>query len=117
MGRRRWPFRYECTHPGCKEMAHHEFATMADLKQQLKWVPKETWKCTRHTRPSELLSAENKVLVTELTNYQEPHGKFWGTTRAQTGYMSGPGFKAFAEDFPPGTKIRVTAELILPVPA
>lgn len=28
--------------------------------------------------------------------------------------MHGPGFKAFAEDFPDGTVLRVTAEIILP---
>jgi hypothetical protein len=28
--------------------------------------------------------------------------------------MSGPGFKAFASDFPEGTVVRVTAEVVLP---
>lgn len=114
MGRRRWPYRYECTYPGCTEHAHHEFRSMAELKLQLKWQPRETWRCVRHTNIDETLSTSNPIRVQELTNFEEPHGKFWGVTKAQSGFSHGPGFKAFAEDFPAGTKLRVTAELILP---
>jgi hypothetical protein len=116
MGRRKWPYRYECNHPGCTESAHHEFSSRADLMLQLKWVPRDKWFCVRHTNGGEVLSKGNRVRVTELSNFEVPHGKFWGTDKPQSGFLHGPGFKAFAEDFPPGAKIRVTAELILPEP-
>ncbi len=37
-------------------------------------------------------------------------GLYWG----HSGFMFGPGFKAWAKDFPVGTRIRVTAEITLP---
>jgi hypothetical protein len=116
MGRRRWPFRYECTFPGCTQSSHHEFHSLAELKQQLKWQPRETWRCVRHSRAEEVLSSTNPIRTVELTNFEEPHGKFWGTTKAQCGYQCGPGFQAFAVDFPAGTRLRVTAEIIYPTP-
>ncbi|AYD83936.1 hypothetical protein SEA_GETALONG_76 [Gordonia phage Getalong] len=40
----------------------------------------------------------------------EPYGKFW----ARHGFVTGPGFKAWADDFPAGTTLIVTAEVVLP---
>ncbi len=37
-------------------------------------------------------------------------GLYWDSM----GFVHGPGFRAFAKDFPEGTVIRVTAEIILP---
>lgn len=114
MARRRYPYRTECAHPGCGEHSHYEFHSRRELDQHLKWQPRGTWKCVRHDRPSDVLSTANAKTVAEYTNFSEPHGKFWGLERPSNGFMSGPGFRAFAEDFPAGTRVRVTAELILP---
>lgn len=40
-------------------------------------------------------------------------GLFFGNQ----GFVYGPGFRAFAKDFPAGTVLRVTAEVILPAKA
>jgi len=115
MGRRRWPFRYECNHPGCTETAHHEFRSLADLKRQLSWVPKDKWFCVRHAQADEVLSNANRLRVCEMTCLiSDAGGKFWGIDRPTSGFVYGPGFKAFAKDFRPGTRVRVTAELIMP---
>jgi hypothetical protein len=82
---------------------------------QLKWVPREKWFCVRHTNSDEVLSPANRVRTIEWENLDGPGEKrYWGVDRPGSGFMSGPGFKAYADDFPPGTKVRVTAELILP---
>lgn len=115
MGRSRWTLRYECNHQGCTEMAHHDFRSRAELMMQLKWVPRDKWFCVRHTNNSEVLSPTNRVRTVEWTALDGAASKlYWGIDRPVSGFMHGPGFKAFADDFPPGTKVRVTAELILP---
>ena len=68
------------------------------------------WKCVRHSRPDEVLSESNRQTSIELTVEQKPYGRYFGNT----GFLSGPGFKAFAADFPAGAKVIVSAVLILP---
>ena len=68
------------------------------------------WRCVRHSQPDEVLSAENPETTCELTVEQKPGGRYFGNF----GFVHGPGFKAFAKDFPEGTKIVVTATLIPP---
>jgi hypothetical protein len=71
----------------------------------------DRWRCVRHVRDeNDVLSPDRLILQSETVNRQEPYGRFFGNS----GFFHGPGFKAFAEDFPAGTIIRVTAEVILP---
>jgi hypothetical protein len=44
-------------------------------------------------------------------NYPELKELFWNTG---SGFIYGSGYKAFADDFPEGTILRITAEIILP---
>lgn len=69
------------------------------------------WKCIRHLNPDDVLSIENRAVSTEFTNEQSDIGRFWN---GRNGFIHGPGFKAFAEDFPPGTKIIVNVQVTLP---
>ena len=81
-----------------------------------------TWRCSRHDRPNEVLSIQNQKIesITQpsQTGYTEvgyerrrvATGVYWG----HTGFLYGPGFKAWAADFPVGTRLKVTAEIILP---
>lgn len=45
-------------------------------------------------------------------------GRFWGMpgTVGTRGVVSGPGFRALADEFQPGTRLIVTARLELPEP-
>lgn len=107
-------FRAKCGHPGCVEFTRYE----ADNRKH--YIELETkygagkFRCVRHTDLNSVLSSENDRIVDEMTVLQEPHGLYWGKEKAWSGFTSGPGFRAFAEDFPPGTILRVTAEVILP---
>lgn len=50
--------------------------------------------------PDEVLSLGNPARSSEFSIFIEPHGKYWGSDRAGSGFMFGPGFKAYAGDFP-----------------
>lgn len=112
MSRREWTFTGTCGHEGCAERFTYRYPTRRDLvgSFEVKNYSDGRWRCTRHTRPDEVLSASNPTTTHELVLEQRPHGKFFGNF----GFVSGPGFKAFASDFPPGTKIIVTTQVVLP---
>lgn len=45
----------------------------------------------------------------------DAYGKFWHDgTRKAGGFVHGPGFKAWAEDHPVGTRLTITASLDVP---
>lgn len=106
--------RFRCGHEGCEEFGRYEVDNRnhaIDLDRQ---YGNGKYRCIRHSQPNSVLSAENNRIVDELTIFQEKYGQFWGKERAFNGFAHGPGFKAFADDFPAGTILRVTAEIILP---
>lgn len=117
MIRRPYFSRFECGHPGCSEFAHYESDTRAEQAGLYEKYANEKWRCIRHSKPDEVLSAVNNCIVTEITSkVDEYEGRNLGMTFGFSGFTSGPGFKAFANDFPAGTTIRVTAEVLLPNP-
>lgn len=111
MSRREWPLRFVCAHDGCTESANYRYSTKRDMMEsfELKNYSHGRWRCIRHARPDEVLSATSPQTRAELVVEQKDHGRFFGNF----GFISGPGFKAFAHDFPPGSKIVVTAILVL----
>jgi hypothetical protein len=100
-----------CTHPGCKETAFRTCDNRAEETEAYRW--KEKYLCLRHTNPQKVLGVGNESIETTLVNIEKPYGKFWDGT---SGFLSGPGFMAYAEDFPPGTKLIITARIERPEP-
>lgn len=112
-----------CTHPGCTEHSHIEYTAHHELAGI-----NPIWKCPRHAQPDRVLSADNPettaVLVLQpsyVTRWRgdapELVGHFWGTEGTGKGFSSiesGPGFRADASDFPPGTRLIITARIELP---
>ena len=115
MAKREWPLRFRCAHEGCPEHVTYRYDTLRDLRSsfELKHYGEKGWRCVRHSTPNEVLSAENLEQRFEVVNRQEDYGRFFG----RQGFVSGPGFKVFAKDFPPGTKLIVTARIELPAAA
>ncbi len=108
----RYMTRFECAQPGCGEWTHFTAHTRKEqAEDQRRYYGK--WKCIRHDRPQDLLTPTSRKLITELVSDERPHGVYWG----HFGFVSGPGFRAFAKDFPAGTTLRVIAEVVLPEPA
>jgi hypothetical protein len=84
-----------------------------------------TWRCTRHTSPDEVMVLVGQTRISTLvatrlfSDGRSPVslGLFWIPEGATTGsgFTHGPGFKAYANDFPEGTRIVVTAQVLAPV--
>lgn len=106
----------KCAHEGCKEVGWFRFDTRREYTEWYKRRGNKPWLCVRHTRPDDVLSAENlkreTVLISEKSkNYPHLPDLFWGGSSV---FCYGDGFKAYARDFPEGTKLKITAEIILP---
>lgn len=74
---------------------------------------KHEFRCTRHSKPEEVLSADNMttevVMVSKKSDGCGDH-LYW----ERNGVQHGPGFKAWADDFPEGTRLVVTARIEFP---
>ena len=114
VSRREWALRFVCGHEGCAETANYRYPTKRDLIDSFerKHYSEGRWRCVRHSQPNEVLSADNRETTIELIVEQRPHGRYFGNS----GFIHGPGFKAFAKDFPEGSKVIVSARLVLPGP-
>lgn len=110
MPRRAWPLVVTCTYQGCTASARYEFATLRELDRSHEMKNRASYRCSRHSDPESVLSADNLHRSITLTNEQRPYGRFFGPS----GFVHGPGFKAYAEDFPIGTEITITATVKLP---
>lgn len=104
--------RFKCGHEGCTETVRYDADNRRDAVNLADRYSNGRWRCVRHTRPEEVLSNQVRAISSEMKVIEEPHGLYWGKDTAFSGFAHGPGFKAFAEDFPPGTILRVTAEII-----
>jgi hypothetical protein len=115
--KRRYALRVQCGHPGCAEFRHIECVTRADYNEMDKRYSGGKWRCTRHMDLGQVLSIESPKRMVEMTSTRaisEHTGSSIGLFWNRQGFVSGPGFKAWANDFPEGTILRVTAEVILP---
>jgi hypothetical protein len=86
-------------------------------------LARNPWRCARHSRADEVLSADDPGRETVLASYETDFGyggkvhRFFtpeGNTTGGSGFIYGPGFRAFADDFPAGTRLIVTARVELP---
>lgn len=103
-----------CTHEGCKEVANYEYDSRKDYMAASE--SRNKWKCTRHSRPDEVLSVNNpsrsvEMIAGKSKKYPQLDGNFWSE---KSSFQYGPGFKVYAGDFPEGTKLIITAQIVLP---
>ena len=103
--------RFQCSHPGCREFAYYTFQYKDEGVRIYADNGNGKYKCTRHNHPDTVLGFDRRKIVAESTSTENVPGHlFWG----HSGFASGPGFCAWADDFPKGTVLRVTAEIVLP---
>lgn len=105
-------FRATCGHDGCNEFVRYEADNRSHYIDLSKRYGNGQWRCVRHAQPDQVLSASNSKTVEELRVINSDGNLYWGKEKAFSGFSHGPGFKAFAEDFPEGTVLRITAEII-----
>lgn len=103
-----------CSVADCGECGLFNFENRAEYDNHC--ATRKEWKCVRHTDPESVLSETNQKIVwtsepsgrsASYPNLTEP---FFGSS----GFIYGNGYKAYACDFPVGTRIRVTAEVLPP---
>lgn len=114
-GRQKW--RAVCAADGCTESAWWDEMTVEERQDLAKRLARDPWRCTRHSQPEAVLGLGNRRRAVTFTaerskRFPELTKLFWredGRDDVGSGFMFGPGFKAFADDFPEGTRIVVTA--------
>lgn len=109
-------FRAKCGHEGCTEFVRYDADNRRHYIDLEKRYGNGQWRCCRHSQPNEVLSSSNSQIINELRVIADGEHLYWGKERAFSGFSHGPGFKAFAEDFPEGTVLRITAEIV-PAPS
>lgn len=122
----RYTARFQCAEPGCREMSYREYDRSADRNADYARERKHPFKCIRHKRPDEHLNPDNLTTTSTLTAQKVPSrsregeylsGLFWKEgDRSGSGFVYGPGFNAYASDFPEGTQLIVTTRIVLPAP-
>ena len=111
MARREWMLRKPCVHQGCTEIGRWTYETKRDLERS--YENKHEFRCTRHSKPEEVLSVENAATEFVMVSKKSEgcgDNLYWNGG----GFQHGPGFKAWANDFPEGTRLIVTARIELP---
>lgn len=108
----------KCSQDGCREYAHYECSSRREYSEL--YERKKNWLCNRHSSPNEVLSLENTDAKQVLFVAETQIGKFWqlekdfGTSKMQSGFQYGNGYRAWAKDFPVGTKLIISAQIIKP---
>lgn len=133
MSRRGGSVTFRCVAEGCGESTFSEYATLKERAETVAWYTRRPYRCFRHLRPSDVLSAENietvgvlvavRVKASRLARsiYDKSDedrylsGLYWSEDGVTgSGITSGPGFRAIASDLPEGTRLVVTARLEFP---
>lgn len=111
--------RRKCTHEGCSETSITEYSNRKEYNEAVKKNRK--WTCLRHSNPNEVLGLENKTTEKTVICRVSKYGKFWYRTETEgtengggNGFVHGTGYRAWAKDFPEGTILKITSEIILP---
>lgn len=108
--------RIHCGQQNCHAITIYEVDNLKEQSRILREEGHGKWKCIKHSDLEELLNL-NRLQTTKIFKaIQSPRHPdltqlFWN---GSFGLQFGPGFKAFANDFPPGTILKITAEIILP---
>ena len=116
MSKRERYVRFICGHEGCEERGMYSYSNKGELKRLAEEYGGGKYLCCRHTNPGEVLSCSNlknqKILMADKSErFPDLPNMYWDDGH---GFAFGPGFKAYSNDFPAGTKLVITAEIILP---
>ena len=98
----------QCHYPGCAKTGFFEYITRREQSQG--FAQRQKWLCNRHAYIDTLLTAQNLIRTHVVESKEENGHRYWGNS----GYVYGPGFNAYADDFPAGTKLTVIAKIELP---
>jgi hypothetical protein len=117
MGKRNYDIVKVCAEPGCTEVT---IVSCKTRKRHIEAYSKYNgWKCLEHKYPERNLTPTNRKIICEITakvpeGWRHSPKLFWHGGRITSGYASGEGWQANSDNFPEGSIIRITAEVILP---
>lgn len=138
MSRREYVGEWPCGEAGCRERARIVYDLQRGYAEASRRYARNPWRCTRHTNPETVLGRDRLTIQAAATasrvkwsGYEAalaryvPDGRssppkeyldglFWVGAGMSSGFTFGPGFKAFADDFPEGTELVITVEAVLP---
>jgi hypothetical protein len=111
-----------CADQPCREKITYHHQTRADEAASVKHQRESPWKCSRHLKPDEVLAPERQAITSVMTVVPRPGAARWETPLiwAASGWnfrsdsVSGVGFQAFANDWPEGTRLEITARILPP---
>lgn len=115
MARRNYTLTAKCIEPGCNECSHYSYETRREYNEGYK--RHANYKCSRHSYPEKVLSIQNLKNTTELVNMKGDlnNGLFWAKDgKLGSGFNFSDAHMAYSKDFPEGTILRITVEVILP---
>lgn len=107
-----------CSEENCRECSHYEYDNRKDYQDAI--IRHKGYKCLKHSEygKSRLMSVDSlkkeKILINNKS--ETNNSLFWANEngKLESGYQHGPGFQLWSKDFPEGTILKVTAEVILP---
>lgn len=115
MARRGYDRMRRCAVGGCREVSITNYEYKRDYTEAVQREAGKPWHCTRHTKPDEVLSASNtERTATVVAGTCDGKYSFLTWEGDGSGFIYGPGFRAWAQDFPAGTKLTITAKITLP---
>lgn len=107
--RRKQTHTVRCAESNCGKSSIYEFDSKREMLASD--VTRKPWRCLRHSMPDRVLSMENRhVEWVSEPNVQRSYGRFFGSD----GLLVHRAFYVAARDFPPGARVKVTCEVILP---
>lgn len=115
MSRRTYSNRYTCAADGCRDTVQYLYDRRSEQQESLEFHKRHPYRCTRHSEPEKMLSSEVLTREHVATARRLVDGcadLFWDTEHNKV--ARGPGFRAFAGDFPEGTQLIITARIVPP---
>lgn len=104
-----------CHKPGCTETGFAEYDTQRE-RMEITSGRASTWMCGRHMDEHRNLTLESGAKTAVLVATKTEYGQFWypeGKTTG-SGLNRSEAHKAYAEDFPEGTRLVITAYVETP---
>jgi hypothetical protein len=112
MRRRAVTKRLRCSVPGCAGFGISQYDNQREYAESL--FLDGQWRCPRHTGIVLTVESPKAEWVSEpsspSTKYPQLPDLFWGSQ----GFAGAGEIKAWCNDFPAGTRVRIAMEIILP---
>lgn len=120
MGRRGGTLHYTCAETDCRESGCVDWDNQRERAELA--ASRKNWRCLRHRDPERVIGAANSARRHVLIAMSHPSapGLYWadeGAEKGSMGVVSGPGFRAYANDFSSGTRLVVTAHIEAAAPS